>query len=85
MKRINVMFLISLLFICAFSLTVYAEDTDHSIQASEYIRSTSVVIIPQGNNGLLLLENKLGATRIVDKLGIKVIEVQIHNWIIILI
>ena len=46
-----------------------------SPQASLYIRSTSVTAQAIGN-GTLLLENKLGATRIVDQLGVKTIEVQ---------
>ena len=44
-------------------------------RASLYIRSTSVTAQAIGN-GTLLLENKLGATRIVDQLGVKTIEVQ---------
>ncbi len=75
MKKINIMLVISMLVIFAFPFAAYA-DEDNSIQASKYIRSTSAVITPQGNNGILILENKLGATRIVDKLGIKTLEVQ---------
>lgn len=68
---------IILLFVCMFyllisPLTSYGEQ---SPQASEYIRSTSAVIIP-GDAGKLLLQNKLGATRIVDKLGIISLEIQ---------
>lgn len=47
-----------------------------SPQASKYIRSTSVNIFPEGD-GVILLENKLGATRIVDKLGIITLEIQV--------
>ena len=56
---------------------VYAgADDAKSPQASEYIRSTSVEIVPQGS-GKLLVKNKLGATTIVDKLGIKTLKIQI--------
>lgn len=44
-------------------------------RASLYIRSTSVTAQAIGN-GTLLLENMLGATRDVDQLGVKTIEVQ---------
>ncbi len=47
-------------------------------QASEFIRSTSVKIIPKGD-GKILLENKLGATRVADKLGIISLKVQIKE------
>lgn len=57
-------------------LAVYASTDDaQSPPASEYIRSTSVNITPQGS-GRLLVENKLGATRVVDKLGIISLEIQ---------
>lgn len=46
-----------------------------SSQASSYIRSTSVNMFPKGN-GMILLENKLGATRIAGKLGLVTLEVQ---------
>lgn len=44
-------------------------------KASLYIRSTSVSTKAMGN-GTILLKNKLDATRIVDQLGVKTIEVQ---------
>lgn len=57
-------------------LASYANtDSSQSPKASLYIRSTSVTVQALGN-GKLLLENKLGATRIVDQLGIKSLEVQ---------
>lgn len=72
---------ITMLIVCMFCMlfspfAAYAEAVDvQSPQASEYIRSTSAVIIP-GEDGELLLQNKLGATRIVDKLGIISLEIQ---------
>ncbi|EHQ90132.1 hypothetical protein [Desulfosporosinus youngiae] len=57
-------------------LASYASaDNVESQKASLYIRSTSVTAQAIGN-GTLLLENMLGATRIVDQLGVKTIEVQ---------
>ncbi len=73
--------IIAILFVCMFCMLFspiasYAEAEDvQSPQASEYIRSTSAVIVSNGG-GELLLKNKLGATRIVDKLGIKTLEIQ---------
>lgn len=75
-KKIITMLLVSMLCVFTFSFAVYADENDiDPSRASEYIRSTSVNVIPQGD-GVLLLENKLGATRIVDKLGIISLEVQ---------
>lgn len=74
-KHVIALFAITL--IMAFpSITAYASsDEIASPQASEYIRSTSVNIFPEGD-GKLLLENKVGATRIVDKIGIITLEIQ---------
>ena len=75
-KKMIVMVLAGILCILASPLAVYAsEDDAQPSRASEYIRSTSVEIVPQGN-GTLLLKNKLGATTIVDKLGIITLEIQ---------
>ena len=75
-KKINFMFLGVMLYMLVFPLTVYAStENDVFPQASQYIRCTSANITPQGN-GRLLVENKLGATTIVDKLGIKTLEIQ---------
>ncbi|MGB8450844.1 MAG: hypothetical protein WCD89_00790 [Anaerocolumna sp.] len=52
-----------------------AADKVLSPQSSIYIRSTSVNMFPE-KDGTVLLENKLGAARIVDKLGIITLEVQ---------
>lgn len=72
-KKIITLLIVSMLI---FPITAYANtDNTPSPQASEYIRSTSAVITP-GDDGELLLENKLGATRIVDKLGIISLELQ---------
>ena len=66
----------AMLYVLAFPLTGYAgTDYAHFPQASEYIRSAKVEIIPQGN-GTLLVKNQLGATRTVDKLGIKTLKMQ---------
>ena len=75
-KKMVIMLLAGMLCMLISPLAVYASTDDtQSPQASEYIRSTSVNITPQGN-GRLLVENKLGATRIVDKLGIISLEIQ---------
>lgn len=75
-KKMIVMVLAGMLCMLFSPLAVYAsEDDAQSPRASEYIRSTSVEIVPQGN-GTLLLKNKLGATTIVDKLGIITLEIQ---------
>lgn len=75
-KKMVIMLLAGMLCMLISPLAVYAsEDDAQSPRASEYIRSTSVEIIPQGN-GTLLVKNKLGATTIVDKLGIKSLEIQ---------
>ncbi|MDD2246576.1 MAG: hypothetical protein PHI70_04085 [Proteiniphilum sp.] len=71
-----IMLLVGMLCMLFSPLAVYAsEDDAQSPKASEYIRSTSVNITPQGN-GRLLVENKLGATRTVDQLGIISLEIQ---------
>ncbi len=65
-----------MLCILASPLSSYAAtDNTQSPDASYYIRSTSVTVQALGN-GKLLLENALGATRIVDQLGVKTIEIQ---------
>jgi hypothetical protein len=75
-KKMVIMLLTGMLCMLFSPLAVYAsEDDAQSPRASEYIRSTSVNITPQGN-GKLLVENKLGATTIVDKLGIISLEIQ---------
>ncbi len=75
-KKMVIMLLAGMLCMLVSPLAVYAsEDDAQSPRASEYIRSTSVEIIPQGN-GTLLVKNKLGATTIVDKLGIISLEIQ---------
>ena len=56
-------------------LLPHAWAQDMSPRASLLIRSTTVSIMPQGN-GVLLLHTRLDATRIVDKLGIKSLEIQ---------
>lgn len=73
MKKTAVSILICVLLISAVSFTAYANEREP--MASEYIRSTSVELISIGN-GQLIAENMLGATRIVDKLGIKTLEIQ---------
>lgn len=76
-RKMIAIFLVSLLCLSTFPLTAYAKDNSVVYpDASLYIRSTSVNLIPQGDNGKLLSENKLGATRIVDKLGIITLEIQ---------
>lgn len=76
-KKISILFLAMITCIAAFSFTAHAyEDGIVYPQASEYIRSTSVSLEAEGSDGKLLSENKVGATRIVDKLGIKTLEVQ---------
>ena len=75
-KKMIFIFLGAMLYVLIFPLTVHAgTENDVFPQASDYIRCTSVNITPQGN-GRLLVENKLGATTIVDKLGIKTLEIQ---------
>lgn len=75
-KKIIFMVLAGMLWMLVSPLAVYAGAEDaQSTRASEYIRSTSVSITPQGN-GKLLVKNKLGATTIVDKLGIITLEIQ---------
>lgn len=60
----------------ALPLVSYAvTDANQVPQASLYIRSTSATVEPEGN-GKIYLYNALGATRIVDQLGVKTIEVQ---------
>ncbi|WP_313340937.1 hypothetical protein [Sedimentibacter sp.] len=68
-KKISILFLVVAVCITIFSLTAYAAESSIVYpQASEYIRSTSVVLKSEGSNGKLLSENKIGATGIVDKL-----------------
>ena len=72
--------IITLLYACILSmvfsqLAAYARTDEIQPRASEYIRSTSVTMTPMGD-GVLLLQNKLGATGVVDKLGIISLEVQ---------
>ncbi len=75
-KRTIVMLLSVILCFPFYPMAAYAAaDNVLSPQASKYIRSTSVNMFPEGDNALLM-ENKLGATRIVDKLGIITLEVQ---------
>lgn len=75
-KKMAIMLLAGIFCLLFSPLTVSASaDEINSPQASEYIRSTSVSITPKGN-GKLLVENELGATRIVDKLGIISLEIQ---------
>ncbi len=76
MKKLIAVFLTVILCTMASPFTSYADGgNDLAPQASLYIRSTSATIQPQGN-GKLYLENILGATRIVDQLGVKTIEIQ---------
>lgn len=76
-KNKSILFLTVIMCITVFSLTAYASESSIVYpQASEYIRSTSVTLEAEGSDGKLLSENKLGATRIVDKLGIKTLEIQ---------
>jgi len=66
-KKKIIVGVLSFLCVLLFSVSTYAIDAE-KLRASIYISSTSVEIIPQGN-GILLLENKLAATRKVDKLA----------------
>jgi len=76
-KKISVLFLTIIMCITAFPFNAYASESSIVYpQASEYIRSTSVTLKSEGSDGKLLSENKLGATKIVDKLGIKTLEIQ---------
>ena len=76
-KKISILLLIMAVCLTIFSLTAYAVESGIvQPQASEYIRSTSVVLKSEGSNGKLLSENKIGATGIVDRLGIKTLEIQ---------
>ncbi|MDO0823912.1 hypothetical protein [Desulfosporosinus nitroreducens] len=76
MKNFIVVCFTVILCMLASPLTSYADaGSVQTPQASLYIRSTSATIQPQGN-GKLYLENILGATRIVDQLGVKTIEIQ---------
>jgi hypothetical protein len=75
-KKMILIVLVGMLCMLVSPVAVYGSaDDSKSPQASEYIRSTSVEIIPQGS-GKLFVKNKLGATTIVDKLGIKTLEIQ---------
>lgn len=75
-KKMIAMLFVSMLCIFTFSFAAYAHEISvETPRASKYIRSTSVNIIPK-RDGKLLLENKLGATRIVDKLGIISLQIQ---------
>ncbi|WMJ85571.1 hypothetical protein [Anaerocolumna sp. MB42-C2] len=75
-KKTIIMLLSVILCFTCFPMDIYAATDDIlSPQASKYIRSTSVNIFPE-SDGKLLLENKIGATRIVDKLGIITLEIQ---------
>ncbi|NLN49446.1 MAG: hypothetical protein GX154_10260 [Clostridiales bacterium] len=81
-KRMILIVWVFMLYLLASPLAVYASTdyfphacADYFPQASEYIRSTTVEIIPQGN-GILFVKNQLGATRRVDKLGIKILKIQ---------
>lgn len=73
-KKIPVILLAAVMCIAAVQLNAYADIIYP--QASKYIRSTSVTLKSEGSDGELLSENKLGATRTVDKLGIKTLEIQ---------
>ncbi len=73
-KKKIIVGVLSFLCVLLFSVSTYAIDAE-KLRASIYISSTSVEIIPQGN-GILLLENKLAATRKVDKLGMVSLQVQ---------
>ncbi|CDX02751.1 hypothetical protein DesLBE_4829 [Desulfitobacterium sp. LBE] len=75
MKKLIVVFLSVILCTMAPFTSYAAGNNAHTPQASLYIRSTSAIVQAQGN-GKLYLENILGATRIVDQLGVKTIEVQ---------
>ena len=76
-SKVLAILLVSVLNFQFFSFAAYAKEENIVFPyASAYIRSTSVSLTPQGNNGELLSENKLGATRIVDKLGIITLEIQ---------
>jgi len=76
-KKFKTILLTAVMCIEAFSFTAYASENGIVYpQASEYIRSTSVTLKSEGSDGKLLSENKLGATRTVDKLGIKTLEIQ---------
>jgi len=76
-NKVFAMLLASVMYFQIFSFAAYAKDESIvSPYASTYIRSTNVSLTPQGSNGKLLSENKLGATRIVDKLGIITLEIQ---------
>jgi len=61
-KKISTLVLIMITCIAVFSLTAYATENGSVYpQASEYIRTTSVVLKSEGSNGKLLSENKIGA------------------------
>jgi hypothetical protein len=76
-KNMSLIILVGMLHMLVSPLAVYANtDYPHFPQASEYIRSVRAEITPQGN-GKLLVQNQLGATRTVDKLGIKTLKIQI--------
>lgn len=76
-KKITVILLTAVMFTIVFSFTAYASENGIVYpQASEYIRSTSVTLKSEGSDGKLLSENKLGATRTVEKMGIKTLEIQ---------
>jgi hypothetical protein len=76
-KKISVLLFTFIICTSAFSFTAYALESGTIYpQASEYIRSTNVTLKVEGSDGKLLLENKIGATRTVDKLGIKTLEIQ---------
>ena len=73
-KKMILIVWVAMLYMLASPLAVYA-NTNYFPRASEYIRSTTIEIIPQGN-GILFVKNQLGATRTVDKLGIKTLKIQ---------
>ncbi len=75
-KNMFLIILAGMLHMLVSPLAVYANtDYPYFPQASEYIRSATAGITPQGN-GKLLVQNQLGATRTVDKLGIKTLKIQ---------
>ncbi len=74
-RIIMVLFTVMLCMLASPLASLASANNVESPKASLYIRSTSVTARAMGN-GTLLLENKLGATRIVNQLGVKTIEVQ---------
>lgn len=64
-----------MILLLSFYSTAFAAGDDQVLRASPYIRSSSINVFADGN-GKLRVESYVGATGVVDKLGIKELSIQ---------